>query len=147
MGRGPKPTPNDFRPLKSTTLPEPPSDFPDEFRDMWDEIIPRLADHVALSEIDSDALADLVTCRMRISQCEGALNRDGLTVIGQKGNEVKHPMVTIVRQYRDHLQRWFCQFGLTAAARKNLTGPKKETKSPLELAREKLRDDATTTVQ
>lgn len=147
MSRGPKREPVSFQVVTKGELPEPPSWLPEGALDLWADIVPRLADEVALTKIDAAALADLVICQYRLNACESDIEERGVTVESRDRGPVKNPNCTLSRQYREALQKWFSRFGLTPADRKGLAGAPKENKSPLESAREKLNSAATATVQ
>ena len=160
MKRGPKPIPQETKELRGNPgrrkgpepeagdLPAIPSWLPKAARPTWDAVIPALAGRVALHQIDSAALGDLVLCLFRLNQAERHIEKHGLLVKGAKGNEVKNPAAQLARSYRISVQRWFTNFGLTPADRSRVPGSTAvKTLSPLEAAREQLKQPTSASVQ
>ena len=137
MSRGAKSDPEGLEGAKS--LPPPPSWLSDEIRELWFDMVPRLADRVALEGIDNAALADLVLCQFRLNQCEQSIAELGVLIPGARGETlVKNPAVAVARSYRADLQHWFAKFGLTPAARKKTARVAASKDTPIETVRKQM---------
>lgn len=141
--RGPKPNPSN----SSGEPPQPPSWLSDEVLVLWDTLVPQLAEDIDLLPCDAPALADLLLCQHRLTQCEADITQRGLVVKGHRGQLVKNPAASLARAYRDSLQRARASFGLTPLSRLKVPRASTANKNPLEVAREQLRINATKAVQ
>jgi P27 family predicted phage terminase small subunit len=84
----------------------------------------------------------------RLNQAERHIEKHGLLIKGVKGNQVKNPAAQLARSYRISVQRWFTNFGLTPADRSRIPGSTAAKMiSPLETAREQLKQPSTASVQ
>jgi P27 family predicted phage terminase small subunit len=85
----------------------------------WQRVTNLLRDRNALDGLDQVGLHDYLQCWQRLRQCEAQIERDGVTVKGERGF-VKHPAAQIARQYRDSLFAWSKELGLTYGSRQRL---------------------------
>lgn len=87
----------------------------------WDRVVPVLQKAVGLGAVDYSTVEDycLVVGRLRAAETE--LSREGLVVIGRKGETVKNPLTTVASQYRSMLKTYIGQLGLSPAARVGLS--------------------------
>lgn len=82
----------------------------------WGRVIPQLKISAGLSDVDMMVLHDYCVCVARIDQCERALSRDGLMLLGERGWQ-KNGHTTIVGQYRQQLRSYVVELGLSPSAR------------------------------
>ena len=84
----------------------------------WERII---AEAFWLRETDASALADRCLCFQRLHEAEEDIRKLGMTT-GRRGRRTANPSVRFARQYRQAIQRYDEQLGLTTSARERL-GP------------------------
>lgn len=73
-----------------------------------------------LTRWDVNLFAAYCEAAARREAAQRELNRDGLTVTGQKGNLVKHPAVQIERDATEQMNRLGGKFGLSPSDRAGL---------------------------
>lgn len=134
--RGPAPKPTNLKLLHGETrpsrinaseprprpaLPDAPSWLSDDVRAVWDRVVTELRHMRVVTAADTDAL--VVYCQAVVHHREACeqVNRDGLMMIGQKGELVKNPAMQFVRDQAVLIKVMASQFGLTPAARVGLT--------------------------
>ncbi len=88
----------------------------------WRRIAPELIRYKLLTVLDLGALADYCVCVARIDQCERALSVEGLTIAGERGI-VRHPIATVLNQYRTAVKVYASEFGLGLSSRGRLKLP------------------------
>jgi P27 family predicted phage terminase small subunit len=88
----------------------------------WRRVAPVLKHTAGLADVDTNLLHDYCVCVARIDQCERALSREGLLLLGERGWQ-KNGATTIVGQYRTQLRAYIGELGLSPSARTRLTSP------------------------
>jgi P27 family predicted phage terminase small subunit len=88
----------------------------------WRRIAPELVRYRLLTALDLGTLADYCVCIARIDQGERILSRDGLVVMGERGI-VRHPVTTLLNQYRAAVKAYGAEFGLGLSSRGRLKLP------------------------
>lgn len=88
----------------------------------WRRIAPELIRYKLLTVLDLAGLADYCVCVARIDQSERVLSAEGLTVIGERGI-VRHPIATVLNQYRTAVKVYASEFGLGLSSRGRLKLP------------------------
>jgi P27 family predicted phage terminase small subunit len=88
--------------------------------ELWRAVVPGLVKAGWATRADVPALTDMCQCWQRIQECEHQLAREGLTLMGARGETVKHPTVTIVKSYRESFQKYLQKFGLQPMDRQRL---------------------------
>lgn len=68
----------------------------------------RLTAGLDVHPCDVWALADWALCWARLNQVEQRLEREGLIVEGYRGNRVKNPLMSVVKDYRDSVL-WYAK--------------------------------------
>lgn len=89
----------------------------------WRRVVPVLELTAGLAAVDAQLLLDYCICVARIDQCERALSREGLLMLGERGWQ-KHGATTVVGQYRTQLRAYIGELGLSPSARTGLKPPK-----------------------
>lgn len=82
----------------------------------WARIVPVLKHAAGIAAVDFTALHDYCVCVARIDQCEQAISRNGMLMLGERGWQ-KNGATTIVSQYRAQYKIYLREFGLTPSAR------------------------------
>ena len=87
----------------------------------WERIV---AEAFWLRETDASALADRCLCFQRLREAEEDIRKNGMAT-GKRGRRTANPSVRFSRQYRQAIQRYDEQLGLTASTRERLgaSGP------------------------
>jgi P27 family predicted phage terminase small subunit len=85
----------------------------------WRRVVPVLTVSAGVADVDLNVLHDYCVCVARIDQCERALSRDGLMLLGERGWQ-KNGHTTIVGQYRQQLRSYVVELGLSPSARVKL---------------------------
>lgn len=109
-------------PKAPSGVPTIPKDLPADARLHWRRIVPVLGRLGIVSPLDQVALADMCTVIERLQACERDIQERGVLVDGERGL-VKNPACQLAREYRQSLQRWATEFGLTPAGRARLSLP------------------------
>lgn len=95
----------------------------------WRRIAPELIRYKLLTVLDLGTLADYCICIARIDQGERVLSVDGLIVEGAKG-AVRHPVTTLLNQYRGAVRAHASEFGLGLSSRGRLKLPVTQDDEP-----------------
>jgi P27 family predicted phage terminase small subunit len=90
---------------------------------LWRKLAPTLARSVGLVGEQQVTLEEYCTTVARIRQGELALTREGMTVPGAMGGQVKNPWTTVLNQYRSHLRSLTGELGLSPASASRITRP------------------------
>lgn len=116
---GKRPLPeHEARPDPAST--RAPHGLPREALKYWRKLAPRLAQVGLLSELDTYAAADLVTCLARMKEAEAIIEEEGIVIPSDRGGLVRHPAVMVANGYRAAFQRYCAKFGLTPSDRAGL---------------------------
>lgn len=83
----------------------PPAHFDSEHVATWNELIHLIESSEHVVNIDRLLLEDLAVSIVIKRKAELAVNRDGLSVLGQKGNIVRHPLVSTIRDQQQTIFR------------------------------------------
>lgn len=90
---------------------------------MWRRNASTLARSVGLVGEQQEVFVDYCLTWARIEQAERQLSRDGLVIAGQMGNQVRHPLTTVLNQYRSHFRSLIGELGLSPASATRITRP------------------------
>jgi hypothetical protein len=80
--------------------PEPPADLRDAGRELWAAIMGDLAPGWELDARERHLLARAARCADDAAALEQAIDRDGATVEGSRGQTIVHPAIAEARQLR-----------------------------------------------
>ena len=89
----------------------------------WRSLSRKLERAKRMTELDIESLADFCTCLDRRDEIEARLREEGLTVAGYRGPVVKHPLIAVLKLYRDTVRGYTAQFGMTPRSREQLSTP------------------------
>lgn len=89
----------------------------------WQRIVPVLDSLGLLSTIDHAILTDYCVVWARIQQGERLISHQGFTTTSEKGALAKHPVVTVLNQYRTQLRFYLGELGLSPSSRGRLELP------------------------
>lgn len=135
--RGPRPIPTKVKKLRGTYQPcraaknefTPPAVVPsrpawldDEARLEWDRVVPQLADHRLLSDVDRAALADYCTAHSVAVKAAMEVNKKGLVIKSPFGPK-ENPAIRIAEKARAQALRIAIEFGLTPSSRSRISTP------------------------
>lgn len=111
-----------------------PSDIEKEAKAYMKDVLDMLNDNGVIENVDTAALTMLARNYSMFIKANKQLEKDGLTLISDRGNVVVHPAVKIAKDAQTSAMKVMTEFGLTAKARTKL--PKldnsEEDDSPLE---------------
>jgi len=113
--RSPKPRPEIQK--------SPPSWLPSWAKAFWRKYASQLVELGILTEADRPAFEELCLLYDRIRECHEILQRDGLTVEGRGGHQVKHPLVSVLNAAENQFRLLSSEFGLTPSSRGRLDLP------------------------
>lgn len=82
----------------------------------WRRVVPVLTRTSGLADVDEALVRDYCVVVARIDQCERALSRDGLLMLGERGWQ-KNGRTTIAAQYRQQLRAYVGELGLSPSSR------------------------------
>lgn len=104
----------------ATGSPLMPRWFDDQRASLWLEIVDQAPKGV-LKSADSVAVETLVEALIRLRQARAQLDAEGLTIRGERGGTVKHPLITIISSAERTVADLSNALGLSPAARTRLT--------------------------
>lgn len=111
-----------------------PVDIEDEAKTYIQDVLKMLEENGVMEDVDTAALTMLARNYSMFIKASKQLEKDGLTVVSDRGNLSPHPAIKIAKDAQTQAMKVMAEFGLTAKARTKL--PKLEantgTDSPLE---------------
>lgn len=111
-----------------------PTDIEDEAKEYIKDVLTMLESNGVMEDVDTAALTMLARNYSMFIKASKQLEKDGLTVVSDRGNLSPHPAIKIAKDAQTQAMKVMAEFGLTAKARTKL--PKLEantaTDSPLE---------------
>lgn len=111
-----------------------PTDIEKEAKDYMKDVILMLEDNSLMKNVDNAALTMLARNYSMFIKASKQLEKDGLTVVSDRGNIAPHPAIKIAKDAQIQAMKVMEKFGLTAKDRTkiaNLNSGDKEL-SPLE---------------
>ena len=109
-----------------------PKDTEAEAVSYMENVLQNLEDNGVLENVDSAALTMLARNYSMFIKASKQLEKDGLTVISDRGNLSPHPAIKIAKDAQTQAMKVMAEFGLTAKARTKLKLAKTDEDSPLE---------------
>lgn len=97
-----------------------------------EDVLQNLEDNGVLENVDSAALTMLARNYSMFIKASKQLEKDGLTVISDRGNLSPHPAIKIAKDAQTQAMKVMAEFGLTAKARTKLKLDKTDEDSALE---------------
>ena len=111
-----------------------PVDIEDEAKTYIQDVLKTLEENGVMEDVDTAALTMLARNYSMFIKASKQLEKDGLTVVSDRGNLSPHPAIKIAKDAQTQAMKVMAEFGLTAKARTKL--PKLDantgTESPLE---------------
>ena len=111
-----------------------PTDIEKEAKDYMKDVILMLEDYSLMKDVDNAALTMLARNYSMFIKASKQLEKDGLTVVSDRGNIAPHPAIKIAKDAQIQAMKVMEKFGLTAKDRTKiakLSDNRKEL-SPLE---------------
>ena len=111
-----------------------PTDIEKEAKDYMKDVILMLEDNSLMKDVDNAALTMLARNYSMFIKASKQLEKDGLTVVSDRGNIAPHPAIKIAKDAQTQAMKVMEKFGLTAKDRTKiakLSDNRKEL-SPLE---------------
>lgn len=111
-----------------------PTDIEKEAKDYMKDVILMLEDNSLMKDVDNAALTMLARNYSMFIKASKQLEKDGLTVVSDRGNIAPHPAIKIAKDAQIQAMKVMEKFGLTAKDRTKiakLSDNRKEL-SPLE---------------
>lgn len=102
------------------SLPDPPGDLSADSRALWPGLAADVVSAMGGAEVDFLRLADVLRARDRLAAVTVALERDGVTVAGSKGQLRPHPLLTTEASLRREVADGLAALKLGARDRYNL---------------------------
>ena len=109
-----------------------PNDIEKDAVEYMQNVLQNLEDNGVLENVDSAALTMLARNYSMFIKASKQLEKDGLTVISDRGNLSPHPAIKIAKDAQTQAMKVMAEFGLTAKARTKLKLDKTDEDSPLE---------------
>lgn len=111
-----------------------PPDIEVEAKEYIQDVLEMLESNGVIEQVDTAAITMLARNYSMFIKANKQLEKDGLTVISDRGNIAAHPAIKIAKDAQTQAMKVMAEFGLTAKARTKL--PKLEattaSDSPLE---------------
>lgn len=111
-----------------------PVDIEDEAKTYIQDVLKMLEENGVMEDVDTAALTMLARNYSMFIKASKQLEKDGLTVVSDRGNLSPHPAIKIAKDAQTQAMKVMAEFGLTAKARTKL--PKLDantgTETPLE---------------
>jgi P27 family predicted phage terminase small subunit len=99
---------------------EPPADLPEEAREAWREVVPKLSESGLLQGVDRLALELMFTQYARAKQAGRVVAEQGHVALGSTGQITEHPSMATERNATNLFAKFMEQYGLTPVARTRL---------------------------
>ncbi len=110
-----------------------PVDIEDEAKAYIQNVIEKLEETGIMDKVDNAALSMLARNYSTFIKASKQLEKDGLTVISDRGNLTAHPLIKVAKDAQIQAMKVMVEFGLTAKARTKLSKMEKpEEDSPFE---------------
>lgn len=90
----------------------------------WNRTVKNLVENKLCTIVDGDALGILALAWSRMIRAQNQMKGETLVVYGVKGGRMKNPLLAIIAQEADTVQKGLIQFGMTPAARSRIKFPK-----------------------
>lgn len=94
--------------------------LPEDAAKIFDDLLNLLRGRVQTSKLDQYALADLAQALAKVRELEKTIDKEGMTVPGHRGVERKHPLLSVLAQYRAAAHSGFARFALSPLDRRKL---------------------------
>ena len=94
-----------------------PTDIEKEAKDYMKDVILMLEDNSLMKNVDNAALTMLARNYSMFIKASKQLEKDGLTVVSDRGNIAPHPAIKIAKDAQIQAMKVMEKFGLTAKAR------------------------------
>lgn len=108
-----------------------PADIESAAKEYMKDVIQKLEDNGLIEKVDNAALQMLARNYSTFIKASKQLEKDGLTVLSDRGNIAEHPCVKIARDAQNSAMKVMQEFGLTAKSRTKVTAKKEvEDNSP-----------------
>lgn len=105
---------------KPVIADKPPASLDAYGKRAWKDLVPLLIEGNVLDRVDTHVLTTVCNTVSRLERIRRAINKDGLTTEGSKGQLVAHPLLTHEANLTTLLLRLAEQFGMTPSARARL---------------------------
>lgn len=111
-----------------------PTDIEKEAKDYMKDVILMLEDNSLMKDVDNAALTMLARNYSMFIKASKQLEKDGLTVVSDRGNIAPHPAIKIAKDAQIQAMKVMEKFGLTAKDRTKIAKLSDNSKelSPLE---------------
>lgn len=94
-----------------------PTDIEKEAKDYMKDVILMLEDNLLMKDVDNAALTMLARNYSMFIKASKQLEKDGLTVVSDRGNIAPHPAIKIAKDAQIQAMKVMEKFGLTAKDR------------------------------
>lgn len=109
-----------------------PKDIEADAKVYIENVLSKLESSGMLENVDNAALTMLARNYSMFIKASKQLEKDGLTVVSDRGNIAPHPAIKIAKDAQNSAMKVMIEFGLTAKSRSKLKGVKEEEESPFE---------------
>ena len=109
-----------------------PNDIESEAKKYITDVCDMLETNGLMENVDTAALTMLDRNYSMFIKASKQLEKDGLTVVSDRGNMAPHPAIKIAKDAQTQAMKVMAEFGLTAKARTKLPHLDSPTESPLE---------------
>ena len=110
-----------------------PKDIETDAKEYMKFVLEQLENIGVLAQVDSAALTMLARNYSVFIKASKQLEKDGLTVISDRGNIAPHPAIKIAKDAQTQAMKVMAEFGLTAKSRCKLKlGKSEDEESPFE---------------
>lgn len=109
-----------------------PKDIESDAKVYIENVLSKLESSGMLENVDNAALTMLARNYSMFIKASKQLEKDGLTVVSDRGNIAPHPAIKIAKDAQNSAMKVMMEFGLTAKSRSKLKGVKEEEESPFE---------------
>lgn len=97
-----------------------PADIEDEAKNYIQDVLEMLESNGVMEDVDTAALTMLARNYSMFIKASKQLEKDGLTVVSDRGNLSPHPAIKIAKDAQTQAMKVMAEFGLTAKARTKL---------------------------
>lgn len=111
------------------SIPDPPSDLPEVAKKEWIRVATILFDIGILSGLDLTGLASYCNTFAIWVRCNDEMAEQGLTVMAPSGYPIINPLLSQIYKSQKEMRDWLIQYGMTPAARANVSVDNRKKKS------------------
>jgi P27 family predicted phage terminase small subunit len=106
--------------IAGRTTPEAPETLSEGAREVWDALVPRMAEVGMVDGVDTFALEALCRSAAYMQEAARQIDAEGIVIEGRNGRRYSHPASRTFWTAQAELRKWSERFGLDPSSRTRL---------------------------